>query len=90
MRREGRLTEQEEAVVDGLLGQLHESWIELLPSEEVRDRARRLLRIHPLRAADAVQLAAALTCAGSPPESGFVAFDERLRAAARLEGLAVS
>ncbi len=87
LRREGRLSAEEEAGVHALLEQLRESWVEVLPSEEVRERARRLLRVQTLRAADALQLAAALVCAGSPPESGFVALDERLREAARREGL---
>ena len=47
----------------------------------------RLLRVHPLRAHDALQLAAALTWAGSPPSGEIVAFDHTLREAARLEGL---
>ncbi len=87
LRREGRLTPEDEATVEGFLEQLRESWLEILPSEQVRERARRLLRVHTLRAADAVQLAAALTCAGSPPDASFVAFDERLSEAARKEGL---
>ena len=35
-------------------------WTEVPPIERVRDQASRLLRVHPLRAADALQLAAAL------------------------------
>lgn len=89
LRREGRLSAQDEAAVHALLEHLHDAWVEVLPSEEVRKRALRLLQIHALRSADAVQLAAALTCAGSPGGAGFVAFDERLRGAARVEGLEV-
>jgi hypothetical protein len=52
--------------------------------------AKRLLRVHPLRTADALQLAAALiACEGEPAGLGFMAFDERLRMAADREGLAV-
>ncbi len=88
LRREGRLSPQDEAAVHELLEDLHETWLEVLPSEEVRTRARRLLQVHALRAGDAVQLAAALTCAGSGG-AGFVAFHERLKVAARAEGLEV-
>jgi predicted nucleic acid-binding protein len=52
------------------------------PSQEVRDQARRVLRVHPLRAADALQLAAALVWKGRH----FVCFDQRLREAAQREG----
>jgi uncharacterized protein len=63
---------------------------EVAPTAEVRERARRLVRVHDLRAADALQLAAALTwCAGEPREEGFVSFDRRLRLAAELEGFSV-
>lgn len=39
-----------------------------------------------LRAAESLQLAAGLEWAGVPPAGEFVTFDERLKAAARLEG----
>ncbi len=59
LRREERLSVDEEERVLELLGVLQRSWVEILPSEEVRDRAVRLLRVHGLKAADALQLAAA-------------------------------
>lgn len=63
---------------------------EVAPAAEVRERARRLVRVHDLRAADALQLAAALAwCAGEPQEESFVSFDRRLRLAAELEGFSV-
>lgn len=54
----------------------------------VAARARRLLEQHPLRAADAVQLASCLLlrdATGGPV--AFAAFDGRLNEAARAEGL---
>jgi uncharacterized protein len=72
-----------------LLDTLRSAWFEVTPSEEVRMQARRLLRVHRLRAADALQLAAALVWTGTWAEGEFVCFDERLREAARLEGLAL-
>jgi predicted nucleic acid-binding protein len=60
------------------------------PTDEVRRRAARLLAVHPLRAADALQLAAALVWAEEQPHGeGFVSLDSRLRAAAAKEGFDV-
>lgn len=89
LRREGRLTVAEEQRVLDLLGRLRDSWLEVMPSEEVRAQASRLLRLHPLRAADAFQLAAARIWAAPSSEVDFVTFDERLGLAARLEGFRV-
>jgi len=58
--------------------------------EQVRNRAIRLLRLHPLRAAAALQLAAALTAAAEDPERlDLVSSDDRLSAAAQREGCRV-
>ena len=62
---------------------------EVTPAEVVREQALRLLRIHALRAADALQLAAAIEWSGSPPSGEFVTFDERLGVAAEREGFRV-
>ena len=52
--------------------------------------ARRLLRVHPLRAADALQLGAALVWAdGRPNGLQLHTFDDRLARAARREGFEV-
>ena len=60
------------------------------PTLALRERAGRLLASHPLRAADALQLAAALVwCDERPAEEGFVCLDRRLRDSARREGFAV-
>ena len=60
---------------------------EVLPGESVRARAIRLLAQHPLRAADALQLAAALIwCDEQPTTETFVSLDRRLREAAHREG----
>lgn len=62
-------------------------WIEIPPSERIRSLACRFLRVHDLRAADALQLAAAYEAAGECPENlAFVTHDRRLLAAARREG----
>lgn len=69
------------------LDALAPSWIEVEPRDEVREIARRLLRVHPLRAADALQLAAAILAAERRPATlDFVTLDDRLADAARREG----
>jgi predicted nucleic acid-binding protein len=60
------------------------------PTDELRRRAGRLLASHPLRAADALQLAAALIwCEEQPHGEGFVTIDARLAEAAANEGFTV-
>ena len=67
--------------------QLAQTWHEVDPSDPVREAAVRFLRVHPLRAADALQLAAAFIAAERRPSSlEIVTLDERLAAAARKEG----
>jgi predicted nucleic acid-binding protein len=62
----------------------------IAPTARVRERAGRLLAAHPLRAADALQLAAALVwCEETPHGAGLVCLDERLREAATREGFTV-
>jgi predicted nucleic acid-binding protein len=70
--------------------QLADSWHEIVPSDSVRRTAERLLRVHPLRAADSLQLAAALIVADHDPSTlEIVCLDTRLSSAARREGFAV-
>ncbi|MBN1417867.1 MAG: type II toxin-antitoxin system VapC family toxin [Planctomycetes bacterium] len=58
--------------------------------DPVKARAKRLLGIHPLRAADALQLAAALVAASDDPQGWeFVCLDGRLADAAVREGFSV-
>jgi len=89
LRREDLLSVDEEDQVHQLLGVFRASWLEILPSEEVRNRAIRLLRVHGLKAADALQLAAARVWAGSTDRPEIVTYDERLALAAKLEGFRV-
>ena len=60
------------------------------PTLPLRERAGRLLASHPLRAADALQLASALIwCDEKPADERFVCLDQHLRDSARREGFAV-
>jgi uncharacterized protein len=86
LRREGVFSAAEESATLDLLDMLSRSWVEILPGDAIRSGARRLLRVHALRAADALQLAAALECRRAADTTHFVTFDERLAYAARLEG----
>jgi len=62
-------------------------WDAVEPSAKVALDARALLERYPLRAADALQLAAALAwCEGESNGIVFLTFDRRLREAAGLAG----
>jgi len=85
--REQSLTIAEAAAAIERMRALVGEWQEVLPSEPVRTMAQRLLRLHPLRAADSLQLAAAIIASEQDPTSlDFVSLDERLNAAAGREG----
>lgn len=88
--REGALSRGERrACLDAFRG-LAASWDEVVDVDATRARALALLARHPLRAADAAQLAAALLVAEDDPASlELVCLDERLATAADLEGLRV-
>jgi uncharacterized protein len=69
------------------LKRLADGWHEVDPSDGVREAAVRFLRVHPLRAADALQLAAAFVAAERRPSSlELITLDARLATAARKEG----
>lgn len=88
--REGNLTPLDERNARYVLHTLAQSWVEIQPSEALRGTAERLVAVHPLRAADALQLAAALLwCQGASTRQGFVTFDRRLREAGYREGFTV-
>ena len=90
LRREGFLSIEQERQVAMVLDSLVAEWTEIQPSEELRRSGIQLLRRHPLRAADALQLAAAhLWAAGRPEGNEFICVDRRLRDAALLEGFVV-
>lgn len=69
---------------------LASSWAEVNPSDELRLRSLRLLRVHPLQAADSLQLAATLTLIEPAMSTlAFVSSDIRLSEAAEKEGFAI-
>jgi hypothetical protein len=90
LRRERIINYEKENESRAVLKQLAESWNEILPCEEIKIICNRLLYNHPLRAADSMQLAAALLWADkSPVDHVFVCLDSRLCDAARKEGFIV-
>lgn len=90
LTRDGTINIKESAQALARLNYLRKRWNEIQPTEEVRDRAERLLRIHKLRAADALQLAAALVWCGDRPQGRvLIGADGNLSAAANAEGFAV-
>jgi predicted nucleic acid-binding protein len=70
--------------------ELFRHWAAVTHVEGVRRRAERLVGVHPLSAADALQIGAALLAAGDRPETlEFVTLDRVLARAAQLEGFRV-
>jgi|SRR6185503_2926504 len=90
-----RLRSQEITRADGVaalerMTELAAEWTLIAAFELVRARAERLLDVHSLASADALQLGAALIFTRDSPQGvGFVALDERLRDAAAREGFRV-
>jgi predicted nucleic acid-binding protein len=92
----GRIARRSDGLQD-LLPAMRESALDLVGRcvmvtdvDGVRRRAERLVGIHPLASADALQLAAALAASGDRPERlEIVTLDAVLARCARLEGFRV-
>ena len=90
LEREAKLDPAGVTLALGQLVTLQAAWHEVQPLDNVRQVAQRLLRLHPLRAADSLQLAAALlACEHRPQGWQFVCLDTRLSLAAEREGFNV-
>ena len=88
--REGRISADEADAALKAAKRLAAAWHEVVPSNAVRRTAERLLRVHSLRAADSLQLSAALIAANHDPSTlEMLCLDSRLAAAARREGFVV-
>jgi len=91
LEREQKISSNQCDEILDRLRDLSSSWHEIQPSRRLQALAQRLLRVHRLRAADSLQLAAALTMAENEPATvEFVCFDAQLNRAASREGLRVS
>lgn len=85
--REDTLGPEGESSARDLLNDLSGNWTEAQPTARLRTLSEQSLTIHPLRAAGALQLAAALIwCNSQPRGRPFVCLDERLRNAAARSG----
>jgi predicted nucleic acid-binding protein len=88
--RDGELDAAEVATALGRIEKRSERWTEVEALEAVRERAERLLGIHALRAADALQLGAALALFDDRPRGRFfLTRDTDLAGAAGREGFSV-
>ena len=85
--RVGKLKEQDLKHALTHKTMLRRSWLEIQPSERLRDIAESLPERYGLRASDALQLAAALVWSKEKPRHRpFVSFDQRLAHAAAKAG----
>ena len=86
LEREGGITADQGIAIIERLDQIRETWREIQPGQRLKQIAERILRLHPLRAQDAQQLAACLM-ANQDHTVVFVTLDKRLALAAHKEGL---
>jgi predicted nucleic acid-binding protein len=90
LERDSSLDANELAEAMARLDEVIPSWQVIQPTSRVRAVAVRLLRTHPLRSADALQLAAALEASENEPRTlPFVTLDERLARSASREGFPI-
>lgn len=90
LEREGAITLRDGQRASEELERLWAQWTVIVPMDSVKARAQRLVAVHPLRAAEALQLAAALLLVEDRPlRSELVTLDTRIADAARREGFRV-
>jgi uncharacterized protein len=88
--REGGLEDRAALQAEDLTAELLSGAHQIVAVDQAKALARRLLRTHPLRAAVALQLAAALLWTEGQPEGAVLhTFDQRLAMAALREGFRV-
>jgi predicted nucleic acid-binding protein len=88
--RENAVPEEEAHAIDARAAEFVTASRVIVDVDSVKGLAQRLLRVHQLRAADALQLGAALLWAGAQNRGATLhTLDERLAAAARREGFDV-
>lgn len=90
LHRNKEITNLEKKGAVARLGLLSRGWREILPNDRIRDIATQSLDKYFLRAADSLQLAAALTwCEERPAGKTFICGDHRLAEAADSAGFSV-
>lgn len=90
LRRENRVGDRGEEEARAALDRLANNRVERRPTDDTRLLAMLISKYHPPKAADALQIAAALRrCGGDTGGTGFVCLHDRLRKAAQDEGFDV-
>lgn len=90
LRREKAITDVGEKGAVARLEMLGRGWREILPGEQLRELAVRLLAEYSMRAGDSLQLAAALLwCEQRPARRTFICADQRLSKVAKSMGFVV-
>jgi predicted nucleic acid-binding protein len=90
LHRDREITDAHKQGAAKRLRLLSRGWREILPGDQVRESAMRLLDEYPLRAADSLQLAASLIwCEQHPSKRKFICGDRRLSEAADAAGFSV-
>ncbi len=90
-KREGRISGTEYTQAKAKVHAIESASQIILPGNRLRQQACLLLEQFQLRAADSMQLAAALAwCEESPKGNVFLSFDDRLRATAETLGFTVA
>lgn len=90
LRRTGLIENRGAVEAVATLNSIEPKWTVITPDEAVRETACDLLQKYPLRAADSLQLSAALTwCGERPAGRTFLCADRRLSEAARAAGFSV-
>ncbi len=87
LQRMGQLDPRQWQTAQALASTLLEACTVIQPLDSLRTRATELVKLYDLRAADSLQLAAALEWCGHRPEGHvFLTADQKLRDAALLAG----
>jgi predicted nucleic acid-binding protein len=91
VKREGRISSAEYNQAKAKVHTIESASQIVLPGNRLRQQAYSLLERFQLRAADSLQLAAAMAwCEESPKGNVFLSFDDRLRATAETLGFTVA
>lgn len=87
LERSGKIAPEQLRVALARLSGFAADWHEISPAREIREAAKRIVRLHPLSAAASLQLSAAVAASENDPSSiEFVSLDTRLRDAASRQG----
>jgi predicted nucleic acid-binding protein len=90
LTRMGGMTQHQFLLSQPFVRNLVSGWLSIHESAGIAANACRLLELHPQRAADALQLAAALeACEHKPHGFALITADQRLADAARQTGFSV-